>query len=339
LTGRIPDFSNIRGPGQNSMFSGTFGNCSSLTGPIPSNTFSGITSAAYKMFLYTFYGCSSLTGDIPSFKNVVFNGADGENAQSMFERTFFECYGLDGTIPSDAFDGIKSTAPYMFSQTFAESSKLKGAIPDFSNIRGPGKEGMFAATFYHCSGLDGIIPLDAFAGINSTAPMMFSNTFSGCSKLKQMPDANGAIHNYIDGSFLNNIYTPGTDYSANYVMSYMFDDSGFDKPCPANTYEVKPEFGATANKPWCTPCPNETYYDPADHDGVGATSPDQCCLENYYWNGTTCVGKTVALSYIDSLDNSTIDTQPQMCTYGESFNLPSAPTKSGFVFVGWELVQ
>ena len=52
-----------------------------------------------------------------------------------------------------------------------------------------------------------------------------------------------------------------------------------------------------------------------------------------------CTAKSVQLSYIDSLDNTTIDTQPQMCTYDTNFNLPETPTKEGFRFAGWELIE
>ncbi len=52
-----------------------------------------------------------------------------------------------------------------------------------------------------------------------------------------------------------------------------------------------------------------------------------------------CTAKTVALSYVDTVDNSSIETTPTSCTYNTTFNLPDAPIKQGYRFVGWELVE
>lgn len=49
--------------------------------------------------------------------------------------------------------------------------------------------------------------------------------------------------------------------------------------------------------------------------------------------------KTVQLQYVDKDTGDEIDTTPTTCTYDTTFNLPPAPTKTGYIFTGWELVE
>ena len=343
LTGRIPYFSNINGAGQSRMFFRTFQGCSGLSGPISPDAFLGINSAATEMFSGTFYGCSGLTGNAPSFKNIV-GGAD-----SMFRQTFSGCSGLSG-VPSDAFSGINSAASGMFSGTFQNCSGLTGNVPSFKNIvGGTGADNMFANTFYNCSGLNGTIPLNTFSGITSTAEGMFASTFYGCSNLK-MPDANGVNHNYIDASFLNNIYTAGTNYRTNNIMYNMFLNSGFDNPCPAGTYQVKPEFGRAASKPWCDPCPNnytsvsgsndtinQCYTECPATDSLGGTYVSEPGGHAYYdVNGddiSTCT-YGYAITY-NNMDGATNNNAPASYVFGIGATIDSVPTRDGYFFIGW----
>lgn len=53
----------------------------------------------------------------------------------------------------------------------------------------------------------------------------------------------------------------------------------------------------------------------------------------------SCVAGTVQLGYIDSVTGDYIDTTPTTCTYDTTFNLPPAPTKTGYTFTGWELIE
>lgn len=50
-----------------------------------------------------------------------------------------------------------------------------------------------------------------------------------------------------------------------------------------------------------------------------------------------CNANEVQLSYVDGVSGAAINTTPTSCTYGTEFNLPVAPTKTGYTFTGWEL--
>ncbi len=165
-----------------------------------------------------------------------------------------------------------------------------------------------------------------------------------------MPDANGVNHNYIDASFLNNIYTAGTNYRTNNIMYNMFLNSGFDNPCPAGTYQVKPEFGRAASKPWCDPCPNnytsvsgsndtinQCYTECPATDSLGGTYVSELGGHAYYdVNGddiSTCT-YGYAITY-NNMDGATNNNAPASYVFGIGATIDSVPTRDGYFFIGW----
>lgn len=80
------------------------------------------------------------------------------------------------------------------------------------------------------------------------------------------------------------------------------------------------------------------WYDNPDLAGTPITgwSAGQTGDKVFYAKWTP---NSVMLSYVDADDGSEIDTTPTSCTYDTTFNLPDAPTKEGYRFVGWELIE
>ena len=86
----LPVIAGFDGIPAQDMFSGTFQNCSSLTGPIPNNMFSGISGApALRMFSSTFNGCTNLTGYVPAtlFSGISTDTTATNQMTSMFLNT------------------------------------------------------------------------------------------------------------------------------------------------------------------------------------------------------------------------------------------------------------
>lgn len=50
-------------------------------------------------------------------------------------------------------------------------------------------------------------------------------------------------------------------------------------------------------------------------------------------------GKTVNLTYVDDDKTTPVDPETGTCTFGTQFYLPAAPTKTGYEFVGWTLIE
>lgn len=200
--------------------------------------------------------------------------ADGSNP--IFYQTFYMCTSLKGSIPPHLFTGIYGTAPaWMFRSMFEGCSGLTGEIPTglFAGITGTSVKYAFFNTFYKCSGLTGTIPSDLFAGFSGAlTSTMFTGTFRMCSGLS----------GYVPWNLFENI-----DASSfkNGIMKQIFEDSGLDTLCPANTYQYITGFESDfSGKVACAPCPN------GGQSPAGSTSVEQCtggtviCLDGQYKN-------------------------------------------------------
>ena len=199
--------------GEQPQFIRTFGECTNLTGSIPSTLFNGVTGNQVaiidnpnsqtnaKMFLDTFYGCSGLTGSIPAD---LFGDLDNAaTSMSMFQETFRGCSGLTGSIPAGLFSGVTGIPRAgLFDGTFWNCSGLTGSIPAnlFATISGSANDDVsiytfggvsytrgaiaaFASTFNGCENLTGTIPENLFDGITGNAASLFDGTFNGCQSI------------------------------------------------------------------------------------------------------------------------------------------------------------
>ena len=64
--------------------------------------------------------------------------------------------------------------------------------------------------------------------------------------------------------------------------------------------------------------------------------------ENIQHNGEynpSCTAKTIDLTYVDEDGVTPITPETGTCVYDQMFNLPPAPARQGFRFLGWTLVQ
>ena len=246
--------------------------------------------------------------------------ADGSNP--IFYQTFYMCTSLQSSIPPHLFTGIYGTAPaWMFRSTFEGCSGLTGEIPSglFAGITGMSVKYAFYNTFYKCSGLTGTIPSDLFAGFSGAlTSTMFTGTFRMCSGLS----------GYVPWNLFENI---DTSSFKNGVMKQIFEGSGLDTLCPANTYQYITGFeNDFSGKVACAPCPD------GGQSPAGSTNINQCsggivsCIAGEYKNendqciacpdntpnsvsGATDVGMCFAgnmrLLHIDNLTVGLLETQ------------------------------
>lgn len=201
--------------GEQPQFVRTFGECTNLTGSIPSTLFNGVTGNQVAiidnpraqtnaaMFLNTFYGCSGLTGPIPADLFGDLNNA--ATSLSMFQATFSGCSGLTGSIPAGLFSGVTGIPRAgLFHATFNGCSGLTGSIPEnlFATISGSANDDItsytmsgdatytrgavnaFGGTFANCENLTGTIPARLFSGITGAANRLFRNTFQGTCRIE-----------------------------------------------------------------------------------------------------------------------------------------------------------
>lgn len=184
LTSVFPTVTGVGSP----IFEHAFGNCTRLSGNIPTNLFAGLSGEPRaSQFAYLFEGDNGLTGQIPSG---FFGDISGTVKKSTFERTFYGCSGLQGgtiyAIPENLFDNIRGSAQSAFAQTFGACSGLVGQIPAnlFEHLTGTPQSRMFLGTFRDCVGLTGTVPEDLFGGITGAAESSaFNYTFGNCSGL------------------------------------------------------------------------------------------------------------------------------------------------------------
>jgi hypothetical protein len=94
----------------------------------------------------------------------------------------------------------------------------------------------------------------------------------------------------------------------------------------------------------CAPCnPTNASCELSTSGGVCTYSTS--CLTGYENIDTTvpyapvCTAKTVSLTYVDEDGTTPVAPGSGTCTYDQNFNLPAAPTKSGYRFAGWTLVE
>lgn len=184
LTGKIPEnlFTGISSNPGYMMFHSTFSGCSGLTGTIPPKLFAGIQGAPDQFtFNSTFQGCSGLTGSIPGD---LFVGVKGAPTSQLFWGTFDGCSGLTGQIPADLFAGISGVVVgHAFRETFRNCTGLTGPLPAglFRGLRGKFVAGGFPSTFGGDTGLTGCVPDDFFGDIDATLDEIIKNDnpFSG----------------------------------------------------------------------------------------------------------------------------------------------------------------
>ena len=304
--------------GNYQMFSGTFQGCTGLTS-IPTNLFSSFTTGGDSMFSYTFKGCTGLTS-IPNglFKNIITGGLE------MFHETFLGCNKIT-SIPGDLFAGITSGAPHMFVDTFNGCTKIT-QIPEnlFANIT-TSAEYMFFGTF-DSTGITSI-PETLFANFTSGATGMFHVTFKNCTNLHELPEnlfANitsvaeemfdgtftqcTGLTGWVPGKLFRGLIENGSPYTTN-MMNGVFRSTGaLATECPAGYVQYI------------------TRYEP-------------------YWDGhVSCVPVTVNLEWdpkgAENSDDVEQSAQPT-CTYREEngIRLPTPPTKTGYDFKGWKVVN
>ena len=119
---------------------------------------------------------------------------------------------MTGEIPADLFAGISGAPAHgMFAGTFYGCSGLTGEIPAglFGDLSGAPASNMFSATFNGCTGLTGEIPIGLFGDLSGApAQSMFASTFSGCSGLTgesaRMPDGQ-YLYDYFNTATSSNV--------------------------------------------------------------------------------------------------------------------------------------
>lgn len=334
-------------------FKGVFEDVDNMTGEIPANLFSGVSGCRDYMFQNAFtYGKFT---KIPSglFRNI------SSNCASVFENTFSNCYNLTTveqnafpqneycgdrsfawtfenaesltTIPNDMFKNNSGGCAEMFQGTFAStgltsipsglfSDVIYGGDNMFEDTFGYAKitevpsglfnsqlldnnwgASMFFNMFENCDDLT-TIPADLFDGLSGTPSDAFlANMFKGDSNLQYFKYANGTTVNWIPPDFFDNL--DNENYSSG-PMSGIFNGTNIATSCPTGYQQ---------------------YFTGFESDFDGHVS----CV----------ISANIVLSYIDSLTNMTIEATPTSCTYNTKFNLPDAPTKQGYKFNGWTLIQ
>ena len=85
-------------------------------------------------------------------------------------------------------------------------------------------------------------------------------------------------------------------------------------------------------------CANGTYL-PADGiECISCPTGYTCAGGNYTYNPSNrqgIIANTVTLNFNDDNGNTTITT----CTYDGLVNLPEPPSRVGYDFVGWKIIQ
>ena len=340
-------------------FGGTFSSCSGLTGTIPGDLFSGISSAPISnMFYQTFSNCSGLTGSIPEN---LFSGISGVPANNMFQQTFRGCSGLSGTdiddpdqpgykyaIPPTLFSGISgSPTTQMFYATFSGCSELSGTIPKnlFSGISGKPALSMFQDLFSYDAKLVGSIPGNLFDGISGApADSMFTGTFINCTNLTGSIPENlfsGIVGKLAYRSFVSTFagcINLGKDRiggtSTYYIPPELF--AGIDKTSTATDMMA----GVFANTGLLTTCPSGTnqYITGFESYFNGKKSCTECpvAYPDYDTTNQQCYAQ---VTFIDSDDNTLLKKEDIYYdgNNGSGYNLPSySPVKPDTVIENWK---
>ena len=173
-----------------------FGNCTNLSGPIPTPVKNSFTTV--ESFRSLFYNCMNLNTQIP--ENLFYNAT---NVVTL--RNAFNISGVTGSIPENLLKYCTKVENVAY--LFGGSSKITGSIPEnlFSNcsnlktVYGVFKETAITGSipekllsncpnitvvselFRECTGLTGTIPENLFA--NNPNIISFYGTFTGCTGL------------------------------------------------------------------------------------------------------------------------------------------------------------
>ena len=152
--------------------------------------------------------------------------------------------------------------------------------------------------------------------------------------------------NYITGNITNGCVVS--------TLHYVNNTTNFIPIFRIKTFSCQNGYFLPANTEGCQPCPSGytchggTFtFDEHITQGINIPNPlhtnqniNNVCSTNFLAadNNTTNLipvfrPKTVTLNY----DNNNGTTQTGTCTYDNTINLPSAPTKPGYSFVGWVL--
>ena len=115
-----------------------------------------------------------------------------------------------------------------------------------------------------------------------------------------------------------------------------------------NTYTCNSGYYLPANTEGCQPCPNgftcsggtfefnPNEYQGAELNTIGTSTMNNVCADNFPMDMYAVYEpKTVTLNFDD--DNG--HTSTTTCTYDGLVNLPEPPTRVGYDFKGWKLVQ
>lgn len=189
----LDEINKIYSPGNGSMFSNAFLNCTGLIGEIPEHLFEGIETPGGSGFASTFSGCTNLTLDLNT-SNLFVNMCDDKYGASAYHNTFHDVPGVHGVLRNGFFGtrncGASGLQSSMFNGTFSISDgKPTNGITEiesgaFGKLTGAPAASMFSGTFKNNKNLVSPIPAGLFGNMNGNAAgSMFANTFYGCSNL------------------------------------------------------------------------------------------------------------------------------------------------------------
>lgn len=349
------------------MFNRTFANAgtSNTTNTLSNKIFpSTLTQGQPYMFNETFSGCSTLTLGGTGNNSLFYSITGGANY--LFRNTFQGCSKLNTQLI------FQVTAPYqgMFYGTFRQCTSLTSLANIFTNVSSVnGAQEMFYQTYYGCSNLSPF-PTSTFSKISSPAQDMFYQTFYGCNALSSFIPP--AFFNKLIAAG-----SPLPNNSTNNMLNGMFDSTNILTSCPSGYSQFITGYEnywntSTPHKVSCDSNSNLQTVTYNCNGGSGVSGSDQtfngavyttrqnnCSRAGYTlrnggaWtvgSGTTTIAQNQKLQWTRGTTTLTAQWNantiglswdgggtPQFCTYGDTFNVPTPESRTGYVFTGWQI--
>ena len=316
----IPEnlFGNNNMSGVNGLFSEVFRGCTSLT-TIPAGLFSHITSGAQGMFNYAFSFCTGLTS-IPS-NLFSFGGNDVAGAVNMFAGVFYGCTSLT-SIPDGLFSHITSADTGMFQSAFSGCTGLNGNGNSTQNFIPPT---LFSGLINNNSPTANALMNGIFfnTSLRTTCPVGYYQYITGyesnwSNKVSCSPCPNGMTSTE-GATSVNQCFWTITYYDRDCTTVLSGLEPSTYKAGDTVVFPTATKPGYT-NSGWCRGCGTSC-------GAIGWSSGLQVTgNQSIYVSGWT--GNTIPVNFDETANN---------CTFGGDLGVPASPSRTGYVFLGWNL--
>jgi uncharacterized repeat protein (TIGR02543 family) len=363
-------FRTIKGPARAGMFDATFAYLTSLY-YLPEDLFGGLTKdsniSTNGLFRDTFRQSSS--GGIRKLPNRMFGDYVGIPDTASFKNVFANNSNLSGYIPysfienfdNTNYSAVGETSPF---DSIWSGTSLATSCPanmyqyitgfeddfDFKVVCAPCPDGGTSPAgsvgVESCTSASVVCGVNQYLQSNGTTctscPTQYPNSKRGSRSITDCYAVVTYIFNNGDDNLTESFsYTSQTasGYYATLPEPAWIEDV-FDGWYRNNTFTggavTKQTLLSSGNQTlyakWLTACPAGQYK----NNGSCASCPTGYTSTG---TGTSQASCYKTLSYIDSMDNSSYEYNPGMCTIGETFVMPNVPEKTGYKFTGWTLLE